>query len=38
MERKDALPAAPAKMAVRTARHVYLYTRTRCVREGRLES
>jgi hypothetical protein len=38
MERKDALPAAPAKMAVRTARHVYLYIRTRCVREGRLES
>lgn len=38
MEREDALPAAPAKMAVRTARHVYLYIRTRCVREGRLES
>lgn len=38
MEREDALPAAPAKMAVRTARHVYLYIRTRCVREARLES
>lgn len=25
MERQDALPAAPGKMAVRTARHVYLY-------------
>lgn len=37
MERKDALPAAPEKMAVRTARHVYLYIRTRCIREGRLE-
>lgn len=38
MEREDALPAVPAKMAVRTARHVYLYIRTRCAREGRLES
>ncbi len=37
MEREDALPAAPGKMAVRTARHVYLYIRTRCIREGRLE-
>lgn len=37
MERQDALPAAPARMAVRTARHVYLYIRTRCLREGRLE-
>lgn len=37
MQRQDALPAAPARMAVRTARHVYLYIRTRCLREGRLE-
>ena len=36
MQRQDALPAAPARMAVRTARHVYLYVRTRCMREGRL--
>ncbi len=36
MERKDALPKVPEKMAVRTARHVYLYIKTRCVREGRL--
>jgi hypothetical protein len=37
MQRQDALPAAPARMAVRTARHVYLYVRTRCLREGWLE-
>lgn len=37
MGREDALPAAAEKMAVRTARHVYLYMKTRCVREGRLE-
>jgi hypothetical protein len=36
MERADALPLVPEKMAVRTARHVYLYVRTRCIREGRL--
>jgi hypothetical protein len=36
MERGDALPKAPEKMAVRTARHVYLYIKTRCIREGRL--
>ncbi|MDP1536411.1 MAG: hypothetical protein Q8L95_04435 [Burkholderiales bacterium] len=36
MERRDALPKVPEKMAVRTARHVYLYIKTRCVREGRL--
>lgn len=36
--RGDALPAAPQKMAVRTARHIYLYIRTRCLREGRLPS
>ena len=37
MGREDALPRAPEKMAVRTARHVYLYIKTRCIREGRLE-
>lgn len=36
MERQDALPPVPEKMAVRTARHVCLYIRTRCIREGRL--
>ena len=35
--REDALPRVPEKMAVRTARHVYLYIRTRCIREGRLQ-
>jgi uncharacterized protein YutE (UPF0331/DUF86 family) len=34
--RADALPPAPGKMAVRLARHVYLYVRTRCEREGRM--
>ena len=34
--RADALPAVPEKMAVRLARHVYLYVRTRCIREGRI--
>jgi len=24
-------------MSVRTARHVYLYVKTRCIREGRLK-
>lgn len=38
MERADALPQVPEKMAVRTARHVYLYIRTRCIREGRLQA
>lgn len=36
LHRADALPAAPHKMAVRTARHVYLYLRTRCIRDRRL--
>jgi hypothetical protein len=36
MGRRDALPQVPEKMAVRTARHVYLYFKTRCIREGRL--
>ncbi len=38
MERQDALPPVPEKMAVRTARHVYLYMRTRCLREGMLQA
>lgn len=37
LRREDALPAKPAHMAVRTARHIYLYLRTRCVQERRLE-
>ena len=37
MGREDALPRVPEKMAVRTARHVFLYVKTRCIREGRLE-
>lgn len=36
MGRRDALPAVPGRMAVRLARHVYLYVKTRCEREGRL--
>jgi len=38
MQRQDALPPVPEKMAVRTARPVYLHIRTRCIREGRLEA
>ena len=38
MDRTDALPQVPEKMAVRTARHVYLYVRTRCIRHGRLRA
>jgi hypothetical protein len=38
MERQDALPPVPERMAVRTARHVYLYMRTRCLREGMLQA
>jgi hypothetical protein len=37
MNRLDALPAVPERMAVRTARHIYLYIKTRLVREGRLQ-
>ncbi len=36
LDRRDALPRAPARMAVRTARHIYLYLRSRCEQEGRL--
>jgi hypothetical protein len=34
--RSDVLPAVAERMAVRIARHVYLYMRTRCERERRL--
>ena len=37
MDRLDALPENPEKMAVRTLRHVYLFMKTRCMREERLE-
>jgi hypothetical protein len=36
MDRSDALPPVPDKMAMRTLRHLYLFMRTRCIREGRL--
>lgn len=36
LDRADALPPVPEKMAVRTARHVGLFIRTRCIREGRI--
>lgn len=35
-DRADALPARPARMSARTARHIYLYLRTRCIQEKRL--
>ncbi|MDA8390338.1 MAG: hypothetical protein M0Z76_06375 [Gammaproteobacteria bacterium] len=35
--RADALPARPAAMAVRTVRHIYLYLRTRAIKEHGLE-
>ena len=38
MDRPDALPNVPEKMAVRTTRHVYLFMKTRAMREGRLEA
>jgi hypothetical protein len=37
MDRADALPEYPEKMAVRTLRHLYLFMKTRCMREERLE-
>ncbi|MHB0989997.1 MAG: hypothetical protein ACYC3O_01430 [Burkholderiales bacterium] len=37
MDRCDALPQHPERMAVRTLRHVYLFMKTRCMREERLE-
>jgi len=36
MGRSDALPAVPERMAIRLARHLYLYVRSRCVKEGRI--
>jgi hypothetical protein len=36
LDRRDALPPAASRMAVRIARHVFLYMSTRCQREGRL--
>jgi hypothetical protein len=36
MNRRDALPVVPEKMALRIARHVCLFIRTRCIREGRI--
>ena len=38
MQRQDALPPMPDKMAVRTARHIALYIRSRCIQEGMLEA
>ncbi len=37
MERSDALPQNPEKMAVRILRHIFLFMKTRCMREERLE-
>lgn len=34
--REDALPPNPSHMTVHTARHIYLYLRTRCNQENRL--
>lgn len=36
LQRDDALPRNPTHMAVRTLRHIYLYLRTRCLKEQRL--
>jgi hypothetical protein len=36
MGREDALPPVAERMAVRTARHVYFYMKTRLIRDGRL--
>lgn len=36
MDRHDALPTKPETMAVRTARHIYLYLMTRATQEGRV--
>lgn len=37
MDRMDALPENPERMTVRTLRHLYLFMKTRCMREERLE-
>lgn len=34
MDRRDALPARPGRMAVRTVRHIYLYLRTRLINDS----
>jgi len=34
--RQDALPAQPARMAIRTTRHIYLYLHSRAEQEQRL--
>ena len=34
--RPDALPREPARMAVRTTRHLHLFIKSRCEQEGRL--
>ncbi len=36
MQREDALPKVPDRMTVRTLRHIHLFIKTRCLREGRL--
>lgn len=35
MDRADALPEKPSRIAVRTTRHIYLYLRSRCEQEQR---
>ncbi len=37
MDRADALPAKPETMAIRTVRHIFLFMKTRAIREARLE-
>lgn len=37
MQREDALPPHPERMAVRTARHIYLYMRSRAEQRGMLQ-
>lgn len=37
MDRADALPPHPDKTTVRTLRHIYLFMKSRCLRETRLE-
>lgn len=38
MQRQDALPVKPEVMAVRTIRHIYLYLRTRSIKENRIDA
>ncbi|MGH8670815.1 MAG: hypothetical protein ACREUA_02100 [Burkholderiales bacterium] len=38
MNRTDALPVVPQRMTVRILRHVFLYIRTRGIRENRLQT